>query len=615
MPTGQAPRRDQLLDSIVLFLLTAILLFPLWRLNYLNKWTSIEATFIADGRMLRENRTHHLWQPLWYCGTRADYVYPPGLRLGVAFFYSLGIAAVYLFVRNGTGSRRAGWLAAGGVALISPCYLLVPELRSDTPWRLYVLMAFGEGPHISSLSMLPLAWLGAWKLFRGGGLRWLFFGAGAAALVVGINFYGATALAITFPLLVWSCWLDRRDWRIVRNALYLALLAYGLSAWWLVPSYLRITTRNLSLVSMPGNTWSLPVFGALLSAYLLGTLVLSRYARVGAYALFVWSALGFLAAFTLGYHWFGFQVAGNLLRLLPEFDVFTILCMVGIFEALWDRQPRRRWSQGIAAAILLLCCIPVLRYLRHPYIDFPADRNWPARLEYKTANWLQQHFPDQRVFVSGTIRFWQNVWSNVAQADGGSVQSILNPLIPTAQWRILHDQDPELARNWLQALGVDVVVVPGPRSQEPYKDFAKAGATYAAWPLVRDDGEGNRYYSTGRRAPGIVRIVDRSRIDSIPPMLRDDEQVQIRAYALAVESVPPGGDDRERVRYHWSGSDQWEIEAQLQPGESLLLQENYDPYWRAYVDGQPQKIRQDALGFMLLDLSAGQHTARVAFET
>ena len=188
MPTGQAPRRDQLLDSIVLFLLTAILLFPLWRLNYLSNWTSIEATFIADGRMLRENWTHHLWQPLWYCGTRADYVYPPGLRLCVAcfswllhasfahayhiliaLFYPIGIAALYIFVRSCTGSRRAGWLAAAGVALISPCYLLAPEFRSDTPWRLHVLMAFGEGPHISSLSMLPLVWFGAWKRFRGGG--------------------------------------------------------------------------------------------------------------------------------------------------------------------------------------------------------------------------------------------------------------------------------------------------------------------------------------------------------------------------------------------------------------------------------------------------------------
>src|SRR5271168_1932023 len=206
------------LDAAAVFALAAILVLPLFRLEYLKNWPSIEGAFVADGHALMENWPHHLWQPLWYCGTRADYVYPPVLRLGVAcfswllhasfahayhiltaLFYSLGIAAVYLFVRSGTGSRRAGWLAAGGVALISPCYLLVPEFRSRTPWRLHVLMAFGEGPHISSLSMLPLVWLGAWKLFRDGGLRWLFFGAGAAALVVGINFYGATALAITFP--------------------------------------------------------------------------------------------------------------------------------------------------------------------------------------------------------------------------------------------------------------------------------------------------------------------------------------------------------------------------------------------------------------------------------
>jgi hypothetical protein len=634
------PKHAWRVDSLLLFLLTAVLLFPLWGVNYLDNWRSIESTFIADGRMLGENWSQHLWQPLWYCGTRADYVYPPGLRTGVAIlsailhvndahayhifialFYSCGIAAVYLWVRTGTSSRLTGWLAAAGVALLSPCFLLLPDVLLDSPWRvpwrLHVLMTYGEGPHISSLSVLPLVWLGAGRRFQGGGLIWLFLSAGAAALVVSINFYGATALAVTFPLLVWSAWLERRGWRIVRDAVSIAALAYGLTAWWLVPSFLRITSRNLSLVSPAGNRWSLPVFGGLLAAYLLGTLWLWRYARWGAYPLFVWSGIGFLGAFTFGYRWFGFQVAGNLVRLLPEFDIFAILCGLEVLRMLWKWQPQLRGRLApriFACALLLLALLPSLRYLRHPYTEFHRDRRWQERVEYKTTSWLARHIPDQRVFVSGTIRFWHNAWFNVPQADGGSLQGILNPLMPTAQWRILAGNDPDLARYWLQALGVDVLIVPGPTSQEPYKDFVNP-RMYADWPLLRDDGEGNRYYNVPRRVAGIVRIVDRTRIESIPRIPADNEKLQIQAYAGAVEALPPGGDDRDRTHYHWNGSDQWGVDAQIQPGESLLLQENYDPAWRAYVDGQVHAIQRDALGFMLLDLEPGQHSVRMAFET
>jgi hypothetical protein len=205
------------------------------------------------------------------------------------------------------------------------------------------------------------------------------------------------------------------------------------------------------------------------------------------------------------------------------------------------------------------------------------------------------------------------VWSNVAQGDGGSLQGILNPLIPTMQWRT-RAEDSVLARFWLQALGVDVIVVPGANSQEPYKDFPKP-EVYAGWPLLRDDGEGNRYYSTARRVTGIVRIVNRLQIESLPPIPADNESVLLKAYVDAVEPEPPGGDDHSRTHYHWNNSDQWEIDSEIQPGESLLLQENYDPFWRATVDGRRQDIRRDPVGFMLLDLPPGKHLVQMTFET
>jgi hypothetical protein len=630
------------LDSGLVYALTAILVLPLFSLNYLDRWESIESAFIADGRMLRENWPHYLWQPLWYCGTRADYIYPPGIRTGVAIlsallhtdfahayhiliglFYAFGIAAVYLWAREGSGRRSAALLAAAGVALLSPCFLVLRDVRMDSgwfvPWRLHVLMTYGEGPHISSLAVLPIVWLAAWRRFRGGGVRWLALSAAAAALVVTFNFYGATALAITFSLLAWACFLKRLDWRVWGNAALIAALAYGLTAWWLMPSYLRITTRNLHLVAPEGNFWSLPAFLGLLVIYVAASLGLRRWSRFSVYSFYVWSGFFFLATYTLGHRWFGLQLTGNSDRLLPELDLFAILCLADLARLLWSLQiggSFRLVPRVFVLLVLLACFRPSWRYSKHVYTEFPADARWQQRVEYKTSSWLWQYFPDQRVFVSGTIRFWYNVWHDGQQADGISDQGILNPVLSTARWRILADHDPDLARHWLQALGVDILVVPGPTSQEPYQDFSKNWQVYEGrFPLLRDDGEGNRYYRIQRRATGIARIVDRARVKAASRVPLEYETAQIRDYAEAVEAAPPGGGRPERARSHWRNHDALDVDAETKAGEALLIQENYDPSWRAYVDGRTETIEPDTVGFMLLPLQPGRHLVRLVFET
>src|SRR5881296_1761207 len=132
MKAGVGWRKAPLpLDFILVFLLAAALIWPLFKIKYADKWASIESTFISDARFLKEHWPHPQYQPLWYGGTRFDYIYPPALRYGtaalskfgrmtearayhlyVAFFYCIGIAGVFLFVRVASGSRGPAWLSA-----------------------------------------------------------------------------------------------------------------------------------------------------------------------------------------------------------------------------------------------------------------------------------------------------------------------------------------------------------------------------------------------------------------------------------------------------------------------------------------------------------------------
>ena len=61
-------RQEILLDFFLLFLFAVALIRPFFKAKYLDKWASIESTFIADARFLMEHWPHPQWQPLWYGG-------------------------------------------------------------------------------------------------------------------------------------------------------------------------------------------------------------------------------------------------------------------------------------------------------------------------------------------------------------------------------------------------------------------------------------------------------------------------------------------------------------------------------------------------------------------
>ena len=78
--------------------------------------------------------------------------------------YSLGAATLYLMARK-TGAARAAALSAGlAFSLFSPSALMFPEIGADlgnplAGRRLQVMTVYGEGPHITAIAMLPIAFL------------------------------------------------------------------------------------------------------------------------------------------------------------------------------------------------------------------------------------------------------------------------------------------------------------------------------------------------------------------------------------------------------------------------------------------------------------------------
>ncbi|HET8546523.1 MAG TPA: hypothetical protein VFL57_00890 [Bryobacteraceae bacterium] len=612
---------------LLLFLLTAALIKPVFLAGYMQHWGSIEGSFIADARFLRDHWPLPKWNPLWYSGTREDYIYAYGLRLGpaaisrwtglepvrayhfyMAVFYCFGIAAVYLLARVATGWRGGAWLTAVAVALVSPSFLLFARFRQDAqflePLRLGVMLRYGEGPHISSLAWIPFALAFTWRALRGGRNRDLVLAALGSALVVWHNFYGATALAIMYAAVAWAVCITENRRATWLRALAIPAAAYGLLAFWLVPSYIAITRRNVQYVSeapTSAGRWLAPI---VFFVFLLLTWFIARGRRERAWPVALAGLLILLLFETAAFEYFGLVVWGSPHRHVPELDIAIILAVVEVIR----RLPRRRVA---ISACLLLLAFAARRYVRHAWELVPLDAWWQERIEYRVQDWVKRNQPNSRAFVGGSTRFWYSTWNDLQQVDGAQHPGILNPSYMRAFWEIHLGQDGELSKQWLQLFGADLIAVHGPKSQEPYRDHQHPEKFAAVLPVLQRLTPHDIIYDVPRRYRSLARVVESAKLDTLPPIEGNGTRASLQPWVDLFEHGPEAPTET-----HWEGTDVLHVKARVpRPGLSVLVQVSYDRPWHAWSGSTELPVREGALGFMRIDAPPGEHDIRLMFTT
>jgi len=608
------------LDAAALFLLTALLILPLFYTNYLNDWMSIEGSFIAQARYILDHWPHPAWDALWYCGTRFDYVYPPGTNYGAAVaalmlhvapargyhvycaaVYCLGVAGVYFLVRVGSGSRGWAWVAACAEALLSPEFAFLKAYRADSelwmPERLNVLVKWGEGPHTNALAFIPWSIGFAFLAFRGARTWTVAAAAVCSALVVSNNLYGALALGIFFPIAVWSAYVEEQSRAVLVRATAIVGLTAGLCSWWLTPSFVRITVRNLILVAVPGNGWSKVVGAALALGFAAGSWWAARRMKARGWTIFVAGcALAFVVE-VAGQFWLHFRVWGEPMRFVPELDMVLIL---GIVECL------RRLNRRAAIVLVAIGFAFSIRYLSRPWSVFHEDPNWRQRIEYRTQEWMARDFPGSRVFVSGSESFWYDVWRDLPQVSGASDQGMQDLMPALARYQILVGTDAQRDVCWLESLGADVLIVNGPGSQEVYHSVQQP-RKFAGVLAVIADRDGDTIYRVPRRA-GLARVVSEARMAALAPIPWSNEDgPALHAYADTLEASPAP------ITYERPAVDEIRVAATTGPGDSVLVQESWDPGWRAWVDGRSTPVLRDVMCFMRVRTPPGAHRIRFAY--
>jgi hypothetical protein len=616
-------------DCLLLYALATALLNPLYRAEYLSAWNSIEATFISDARFLRDHWPHPGWQPNWYGGTRFDYVYPPALRYGtaalsllrnvstarsyhlyIALLYAIGIVSVYLLVRTGSRARWPALWTAIASMVVSPGFLLFADQRNDSagvywmPLRLGVLIRYGEGPHMSAFALLPLSLAAAWFGLRRGYPGRLAAAAVVAALVVANNFYGATALAMFFPILAWSVWLVERDRMVWARAALVAVLAWGLCAFWLTPSYLRVTLDNMRWVSEPGNAWS-----AVLLAVVTGVYMWLSWRWAGGRAERAWPAfvLGSLTLYVLnvvGQYYIGFRVIGEPGRLVPELELAIFMAAALLFTWIFRRGG---WWRAAAVMLALVCLLPGKGFIRRAWTLLPGRDDHTRRIEFQLSEWIHANLPGVRSLATGSVRFWYNAWHDLPQIGGGSEQGLLNRYVQDAYVSaVANDDPPGQTIAWMQALGTGAMIVHDKNSQEVYKDWMNPTKFEGVLEKAYDDGAGNRIYRVPLRYPYPARVVDAAALLAVGEI----NGGTLRRYVDAVERGPD-----TPIAFEALGTDAIRLRTRVAAGQLVVVQQTYDPAWRCYSGARRVGITKDPMGFLLLDPGPGDHALLLRFET
>jgi len=609
--------------ALALFILGILPVAPLLSPGDTVYRDSIGPGYASMASFFRDEPNPWAWNRYQYCGQPAQSVYLPVVPYTVAalshllpfndivhanrFVFLVAASLVpftwFLFAVRFSGAPGWSFAAMLCFALLSPQYGLFQAIDQDRglaylPWRLQVVVKYGEGPHSLGLALAPLA---LWALDRA-----RLAPSSGRALVAALlyatvcltNWVAALTLAILTVLFISSAWSRRPEERLnLIWAVACLLLAYVLSAFWLTFDLIGTTLWN----------WPADAFGyrfgwlqKLLTGVgflgLAGLVAVGRRLGASGYALFLSLSALLFGVLVSGFYTAGINVIPEARRYAIEFALFFWLWLMEVLRLVTDRWPRWRLpAVTLAAAVIVVLGHGQLRSL----VRLDQDKLRPvprdSTVEYRVGEWLARQGVTGRVFVSGGTRFRLNSWFRIPQV-GGVFESGLDNRVPlhmTYQIRTAIGSEPGEsgldALTQLQVMGVEYLVIHGPKSREHYRDFREPQRMESLLDAAHRDGDD---------------VIYRVPFRSLAHQIREDEIVTGYAGG-APHTIRPLAEaviDQRRplLRVEFSGSSRATISGPVRRDSPVAFLMSHHPGWRAPQGGQAIAIGKDALGFMIL---------------
>ena len=610
--------------AALLFALNACITPRLFVTAYTVQMGSIEAAFIGLARYASQHWNDMGWFPLWYGGIPYPDSYPPllhwicglavtltGVSPGLAYHfvtavvYSLGPVTLFWMAWRLCGSRECALLAGIGYSLISPSCLLVQSVRGDSDGllgarRLQTLVAWGEGPHLTSMCLLPLA-IGLLHLALEKRKPWYWVAAALAIAAVPMsNWLGGMALALAIVAYLFAGLPGGQKTipTLLRTGA-VAVYAYAIVVPWLSPATIAVIRANAPRVAnnFQANTTQRIFAAAVAAAFLMAAWAMARW-KLARHTRFAVLASLVTGASALGGFWFKLSLLPQPERYHLEMDMFL---WVAVVFAVWPlvrflvrRLPRRlgRRPALALAVVLAIACVPIVKKQRRSARWLERSIDIETTIEYKTAKWLDAHMPGARVFAPGTIGFWLNAFSDAPQLTGGFDNGIRNPFVPGIVFHVYAGADQQSMVALLRAYGCDAMIGGGKDSAEVYHPISHPEKLLGLTELWRDGGDA--VYDIPRRSRSLAHVMRSGDLMMRPLALYGWSALDPYLAALENPDYPP-------AEFRWRAPSAASVTADLKPDQVLSVQIAWDKGWNASVGGRPVSTWSDKLGQMVVE--------------
>jgi hypothetical protein len=597
-------RMTILLWLAILLALNVWILSRLFEIEYTPWMSSIEGAYIGISRWLQGNWRSLGWFPLWYGGIPVENAYPPLLHVLVAAvsqvtgitvarayhlvtaaMYCIGPCALFWLVWRLSRSQWKAFIAGWIFSLLSPSAFLMPSVAKDLNdvWaarRIQALVVYGEGPHVTSITLLILA-LAAVHSALESPIGWRTVVAALSVAAVALtNWLGAVALACGILALA----LARKEPRPGRIVL-IGLLAYAIAAPWIPPSSIMAVQRNAQMIDgwVMGHAQYF-YLGAWLTA-IIGIGCLLRRTSWSESSRFAVLFLLLISVPPLGVEWFHIYPLPQPNRYDLEMEVaFSIAA--GMLLGWKHRQARYA-----VAAVMLGIVLTQAPQWREKACEYLQPLDITKTVEWAQARWLRDHLPGARIFATGSSRFWLNAFTGNAQLGGGFDQGRSNPAIAGVTFAIgsTKGDGPDTAAL-LKAYGVQAIIVGGERTRDAYHDYKDPEKFSGVLTELWRDGDDAIYSIPASES--LAHVVGKDELVATSAL---DRQA-VRRFAAALDRA-----DYPKAQFRWNGANRAIINAELPRTQAVSVQVSWDPGWRAQANGISCKTRRDALGLIVLE--------------
>ena len=372
---------------------------------------------------------------------------------------------------------------------------------------------------------------------------------------------------------------------------------------WMPPSTIAVLRMNAKTT---GGDFS----NAYSSAWLWGLAILIALAalkvafrRANPHLQFAILFAFLMSLITLADAWRNIAIVPLAIRYHLEMEMALAILIAVVAHALLQNRPR--WVAMVSLAALVIALVLPIRADRHYARKFLLRPvNIQSTIEWKTANWLNQHWTGGRVLLPGSSAFWLTAFSDTPEL-WGFEQATTDYTIRVATYAIqkadpTYPHEAEASVVWLKALGVHAVAVSGPTSTEYWKPFRNPkkfeGLLDPLWREGSDD---------------VIYRVDQARVDNTPASL-----ARVIPLGALVSRAPIFGLDVDPLRlyvvaledlrmpcaeFRWTTAHSAGITTNLEPGQVLSVQMAWDKGWHATANGRPTPVLRDAIGLMHLD--------------